>query len=101
LYRDENGKLKGDGWISYLKPESVGLAIQFLDETEIKSGFPISVKEVLHLFHAVDLCDGQSLTKTSTRLILKTRETRKRKEKLIRSFSSKKWPKSKSVTSSV
>jgi HIV Tat-specific factor 1 len=44
LYHKEDGSLKGDGIISYLRPESVDLAIQFLDHLEIKPGYPISVQ---------------------------------------------------------
>jgi len=35
LYYDENGKFKGDALITYFKPESVPLALQLLDETEL------------------------------------------------------------------
>lgn len=35
LYYDENGKFKGDALVTYFKPESVPLALQLLDETEI------------------------------------------------------------------
>ena len=35
LYYDENGKLKGDALVTYFKPESVPLALQLLDETEL------------------------------------------------------------------
>lgn len=34
LYRDSEGKLKGDALCSYIKPESVVLALQILDEYE-------------------------------------------------------------------
>jgi len=45
LYTDDNGKLKGDARITYLKPESVGLAMQLLDESQIRSGFTIKVQK--------------------------------------------------------
>ncbi|KAK2151673.1 hypothetical protein LSH36_355g01035 [Paralvinella palmiformis] len=36
LYKDENGQNKGDGRCCYIKPESVELALQILDGSEIK-----------------------------------------------------------------
>jgi len=38
LYRDENGKLKGDATICYFKLESVDLALSLLDGTEFRPG---------------------------------------------------------------
>jgi HIV Tat-specific factor 1 len=38
LYYDENGSFKGDALVTYFKPESVPLAIQLLDETELPRG---------------------------------------------------------------
>lgn len=35
LYRDENGKLKGDALIIYFKPDSVKLAIEMMDDTRL------------------------------------------------------------------
>jgi len=35
LYYDEDGKVKGDALVTYFKPESVPLAIQLLDDTEL------------------------------------------------------------------
>ena len=35
LYYDEDGKFKGDALVTYFKPESVPLALQLLDETEL------------------------------------------------------------------
>jgi HIV Tat-specific factor 1 len=35
LYRDEDGRFKGDALVTYFKPESVPLALQLLDETEL------------------------------------------------------------------
>ncbi|CAN6674009.1 cold sensitive U2 snRNA suppressor 2 [Trichomonascus vanleenenianus] len=40
LYRDENDKLKGDGLIHYFRPESVDLAIQMMDGTDLRLGVP-------------------------------------------------------------
>jgi len=42
LYRDDTGALKGDGVVVYLMPASVDLAIQILDESEIR-GHQLSV----------------------------------------------------------
>lgn len=36
MYRDENGQLKGDGRCCYIKPESVKLALNILDGSEVK-----------------------------------------------------------------
>jgi HIV Tat-specific factor 1 len=36
LYCDDNGHFKGDALVTYFKPESVPLAIQLLDETELR-----------------------------------------------------------------
>lgn len=46
LYRNENGEVKGDGRCTYLRVESVTLALQLLDETEIKPGFPVHIERV-------------------------------------------------------
>ena len=35
MYCDENGNFKGDALVTYFKPESVPLALQLLDETEL------------------------------------------------------------------
>ena len=35
IYHDEDGNVKGDALVTYFKPESVPLAIQLLDETEL------------------------------------------------------------------
>lgn len=43
LYKDDNGILKGDGIISFLKPESVDTALDMLNETEIKPGYKIKI----------------------------------------------------------
>jgi len=45
LYTDPSGKLKGDARIGFLKPESVGLAIKLLDESQIRVGFTIKVSK--------------------------------------------------------
>ena len=36
MYYDDTGAFKGDALVTYFKPESVPLAIQMLDETELK-----------------------------------------------------------------
>jgi len=35
MYYDEDGKFKGDALVTYFKPESVPLALQLLDETNL------------------------------------------------------------------
>jgi RNA recognition motif-containing protein len=57
LYHDENGQFKGDALVTYFKPESVPLALQLLDETELirEDGRPsplIRVQVVCGLFDA-------------------------------------------------
>jgi len=36
LYKDDNDRLKGDALVTYLKEESVALACQLLDETQLR-----------------------------------------------------------------
>ncbi|PRP85446.1 HIV Tat-specific factor [Planoprotostelium fungivorum] len=45
VYRDEEGRCKGDGVVHYFKPESVQLAIQLLDGSQITPGHTIAVQE--------------------------------------------------------
>uniref|UniRef100_A0A7S4DUP5 RRM domain-containing protein n=1 Tax=Lotharella globosa TaxID=91324 RepID=A0A7S4DUP5_9EUKA len=45
MYKDKSGKPKGDGLVSYMKVESVPLAIQFLHESEIRPGFKLTVQK--------------------------------------------------------
>jgi HIV Tat-specific factor 1 len=56
LYYDEDGKFKGDALVTYFKPESVPLALQLLDETELartdgRRSPLIRVQVVYLLFH--------------------------------------------------
>ena len=44
MYKDESGRLKGDARIGYVKPESVELAIQMMDNSEFSPGHQITVK---------------------------------------------------------
>jgi HIV Tat-specific factor 1 len=44
FYREEDGRLKGDGRICYLKPESVVLAIDLLNEDQIRPGVIVKVQ---------------------------------------------------------
>ena len=48
LYYDVNGQPKGDGLCCYLKVESVQLAIDLLDESEVR-GSKLSVEKVHHI----------------------------------------------------
>jgi HIV Tat-specific factor 1 len=45
LYSDQEGNLKGDALIVYLREESVTLALNILDEGEIRPGHKIRVQE--------------------------------------------------------
>lgn len=45
LYTDEEGNLKGDALIVYLREESVNLALNILDESEIRPSVRIKVQE--------------------------------------------------------
>jgi len=45
IYKDKQGTPKGDGLVTYMKVESVPLAIQFVDQTEIRPGFKLTVQK--------------------------------------------------------
>ena len=45
LYIDKEGKVKGDALVVYLREESVNLALNILDEGEIRPGHKIRVQE--------------------------------------------------------
>lgn len=45
MYSSEDGHFKGDALITYFKPESVQLAVEMLDDSEIRSGCKIKVEE--------------------------------------------------------
>lgn len=45
IYKDELGKNKGDAMISFLREESVIMAIDILNDTEIRPGYPIKVEQ--------------------------------------------------------
>lgn len=38
LYSDDSGTFKGDALVVYFRPESVGLAVQMLDDTDFRLG---------------------------------------------------------------
>ena len=38
LYKDEQGKIKGDALVTFFKPESVPLCVNLLDDTELRPG---------------------------------------------------------------
>lgn len=44
LYKDPEGKPKGDALVSFLREESVTMAIELLNETEIRPGYKINVQ---------------------------------------------------------
>jgi HIV Tat-specific factor 1 len=44
IYKDESGKNKGDAMISFLREESVIMAIDLLNDTEIRPGYSIKVE---------------------------------------------------------
>lgn len=43
-----NGKFKGDGVVSFFKKESVLLALQFLDGSEIRPGVPLKLERAVY-----------------------------------------------------
>ena len=45
IYTDDTGRVKGDALISYIKPESVHLAIQMLHDRLFRPHFTLSVEE--------------------------------------------------------
>ena len=47
LYRSEDGVFKGEALIIYFKEESVALAIQLLDDSELRPGHRISVQQAV------------------------------------------------------
>jgi len=38
LYTDKDGRRNGEGLVTYLRPESVALAVDLLDDTEFRPG---------------------------------------------------------------
>lgn len=46
LYTDESGKFKGDASVSYVKLESVEMALELLNDSEIRPGCRVSVSKV-------------------------------------------------------
>jgi HIV Tat-specific factor 1 len=45
LYKDETGKFKGDALISFIREESVIIAIDLFNDTEIRPGYKIKVEK--------------------------------------------------------
>ena len=45
LYKDEKGKNKGDALLSFLREESVTMAIDLFHETDIRPGFRITIEQ--------------------------------------------------------
>lgn len=46
LYLDEDGQPKGDGKCTYLRVESVALAMTLLHEADIKPGYKVNIQRV-------------------------------------------------------
>jgi len=44
IYKDESGKPKGDCRVAYENIESVQMALDMLNDSEIRQGFPIHVE---------------------------------------------------------
>lgn len=44
VYRDEAGNAKGDARICYANIESVDMALEWLNGSEIRTGFPVQVE---------------------------------------------------------
>lgn len=44
IYKDDQGIPKGDAAISYAKEESITIALEMLNEKEIKPGFPVKIE---------------------------------------------------------
>jgi hypothetical protein len=44
IYKDEQGNNKGDAVVSFLRPESVTLAVDMINGTEIRPGYKITVE---------------------------------------------------------
>ena len=45
IYTDEEGNQKGDARICYENEESIALAIDLLDNKEIRPGFPVHIEQ--------------------------------------------------------
>ena len=52
LRRDEDGSVKGDGLVTYLKAPSVDLAIQIIDGTPLREGLQSNLS-VSHVRQAI------------------------------------------------
>jgi len=50
LYRNSDGTSKGDGLISYVKEESLLIAISLLNKQEISPGYRVSIEPVIDIF---------------------------------------------------
>jgi HIV Tat-specific factor 1 len=53
VYTEKDGAKKGDALISYAREESLDLALEHLNESEIKPGFKIHVERVYKFFNFV------------------------------------------------
>lgn len=47
IYKNEDGSAKGSGLVTYVKPECVTLALQYLDDAEIRPGVKVKVTKAV------------------------------------------------------
>lgn len=74
MYKDDDGNFKGEALVVYFRPESVGLAIQMLDETEFRFG--VTSPSGLMRVEVADFTQHNS--KKSDRVVKHTAEERRK-----------------------
>lgn len=74
MYKDDDGNFKGEALVVYFRPESVGLAIQMLDETEFRFG--LTSPSGLMRVEVADFTQHNS--KKSDRVVKHTAEERRK-----------------------
>jgi len=47
IYKNDDGTAKGSGLVTYVKPECVNLALQYLDDNEIRAGVKVKVTKAI------------------------------------------------------
>ena len=52
IYRDRNGKIKGDALVTYYKEPSVQLAVDILDDSQFRESSPGTIKVQVAEFKA-------------------------------------------------